>query len=130
MREISFRNDILPLKDNLYRLALRITLNSAEAEDVVQDTMSRVWTVSYTHLDVYKRQEITKTAILKAIEKPRDIDVNLVNAQQARRILDRIVGFELSPVLWKKVKPDVYKRQLHCRTYHYIRGSKLLHYFV
>lgn len=49
--------------------------------------------------------EITKTAILKAIETPRDIDVNLVNAQQARRILDRIVGFELSPVLWRKVKP-------------------------
>ena len=49
--------------------------------------------------------EITKTAILKAIENPRDIDVNLVNAQQARRVLDRIVGFELSPVLWRKVKP-------------------------
>ncbi|WP_303011556.1 type I DNA topoisomerase [uncultured Bacteroides sp.] len=49
--------------------------------------------------------EITKNAILKAIEQPRDIDLNLVNAQQARRILDRIVGFELSPVLWKKVKP-------------------------
>lgn len=47
--------------------------------------------------------EITKTAILKAIETPRDINVNLVNAQQARRILDRIVGFELSPILWKKV---------------------------
>ena len=47
--------------------------------------------------------EITKPAILEAIEHPRDIDYNLVNAQQARRVLDRIVGFELSPVLWKKV---------------------------
>ena len=47
--------------------------------------------------------EITKNAILEAIEHPRDIDYNLVNAQQARRVLDRIVGFELSPVLWKKV---------------------------
>ena len=49
--------------------------------------------------------EITKPAILKAIENPRTIDVNLVDAQQARRVLDRIVGFELSPVLWKKIKP-------------------------
>ena len=47
--------------------------------------------------------EITKPAILEAIEHPRDIDYNLVNAQQARRVLDRIVGFELSPVLWRKV---------------------------
>lgn len=49
--------------------------------------------------------EITKDAILHAIENPRDIDLNLVDAQQARRVLDRLVGFELSPVLWKKIKP-------------------------
>ncbi len=49
--------------------------------------------------------EITKEAILNAIKNPRDIDINLVDAQQARRVLDRIVGFELSPVLWRKIKP-------------------------
>ena len=48
--------------------------------------------------------EITKKAILKAVENPRSLDINLVNAQQARRVLDRLVGFEVSPVLWKKVK--------------------------
>ncbi len=51
--------------------------------------------------------EITKPAILRAIENPRGIDYNLVNAQQARRVLDRLVGFELSPVLWRKVKPSL-----------------------
>lgn len=51
--------------------------------------------------------EITKPAILKAIENPRKIDINLVNAQQARRVLDRLVGFELSPILWKKVRPSL-----------------------
>ncbi|MDR1624713.1 MAG: type I DNA topoisomerase [Tannerellaceae bacterium] len=49
--------------------------------------------------------EITKNAILHAVETPRTIDINLVNAQQARRVLDRIVGFQLSPILWRKVKP-------------------------
>lgn len=51
--------------------------------------------------------EITKEAILHAIEKPRSIDMNLVDAQQARRVLDRIVGFELSPILWRKVRPSL-----------------------
>lgn len=51
--------------------------------------------------------EITKDAILHAIENPRSIDLNRVNAQQARRVLDRLVGFELSPVLWKKIKPSL-----------------------
>ena len=52
-------------------------------------------------------QEITKPAILAAIENPREIDMNLVNAQQARRVLDRLVGFELSPVLWRKIQPKL-----------------------
>jgi len=51
--------------------------------------------------------EITKPAILAAIENPRNIDINLVDAQQARRVLDRLVGFKLSPVLWRKVKPNL-----------------------
>ena len=51
--------------------------------------------------------EITKSAILHAIDNPRDIDNNLVKAQQARRVLDRLVGFQLSPVLWRKVKPSL-----------------------
>ena len=51
--------------------------------------------------------EITKKAINEAIQNPRDINIDLVNAQQARRLLDRLVGFELSPLLWKKIKPSL-----------------------
>ncbi len=68
----------------------------------------------YETLDLKKKEtkritfnEITKPAILKAIENPRSINQKLVDAQQARRVLDRIVGFELSPVLWRKVKPSL-----------------------
>lgn len=68
----------------------------------------------YEALDLKKKEtkritfnEITKTAILKAIDKPREINKPLVDAQQARRVLDRLVGFELSPVLWKKVRPSL-----------------------
>ena len=51
--------------------------------------------------------EITKDAIVNAVRNPRSIDMNLVNAQQARRVLDRLVGFELSPVLWRKIQPKL-----------------------
>ena len=63
---------------------------------ILEDNKEKITRVTFN--------EITKGAVKKAIEKPRDIDVNLVDAQQARRVLDRIVGYKISPVLWKKVK--------------------------
>ena len=81
----------------------------ASDEDLVGETISLpLYEVLVLKPENTKRivfHEITKNAILHAIETPRDININLVNAQQARRVLDRIVGFELSPILWRKVKP-------------------------
>ena len=67
--------------------------------------LSEVLELNPVHTRRIVFHEITKPAILEAIKNPREIDLNLVNAQQARRVLDRIVGFKLSPVLWRKVKP-------------------------
>jgi DNA topoisomerase-1 len=67
--------------------------------------LSEVLDLNNENTDRIVFHEITKNAILNALKKPRKIDLNLVNAQQARRVLDRIVGFEVSPILWRKVKP-------------------------
>ena len=69
--------------------------------------------------------EITKPAILKAIETPRHLDMNLVNAQQARRVLDRLVGFKLSPVLWRKVKPALSAGRVQSVAVRLIRDREL-----
>lgn len=73
-----------------------ISWHLAEALDLSMDKVKRI---------VF--HEITKSAILKAIDNPRSIDQDVVNAQQARRVLDRLVGYELSPILWRKVKPSL-----------------------
>ena len=80
------------------------------ATDPDREGEAIAWHLSYI-LDVDKEKitrvtfnEITKTAVQKAIKEPRDIDINLVDAQQARRVLDRIVGYKISPILWKKVR--------------------------
>ncbi len=97
--------------DELAKLAKTKTVWLASDEDREGEAIAwHLTEVLGLPVDQTKRivfHEITKRAILEAIEKPRTVDMNLVNAQQARRILDRLVGFELSPVLWKKVRPSL-----------------------
>ncbi|MEF2793529.1 MAG: type I DNA topoisomerase, partial [Alistipes dispar] len=95
--------------DELAKLAKTKTVWLASDEDREGEAIAwHLTEVLGLPVDRTKRivfHEITKRAILEAIEKPRTVNMDLVNAQQARRILDRLVGFELSPVLWKKVRP-------------------------
>ena len=95
--------------DELTKLAKSKTVWLASDEDREGEAIAwHLTEVLGLPVDRTKRivfHEITKRAILEAIEKPRTVNMDLVNAQQARRILDRLVGFELSPVLWKKVRP-------------------------
>lgn len=108
--------EVMPDKQKMIRELKKLadgaeTIWLATDEDREGEAIS--WHLSEVlHLDTSRTRrivfhEITKTAITEAIEKPRNIDMNLVNAQQARRVLDRLVGFELSPILWKKVKPSL-----------------------
>ncbi|WP_418983518.1 type I DNA topoisomerase [Alistipes sp.] len=97
--------------DELSKLAKSKTVWLASDEDREGEAIAwHLTEVLGLPVDKTKRivfHEITKRAILEAIEQPRTVNMNLVNAQQARRILDRLVGFELSPVLWKKVRPSL-----------------------
>ncbi len=97
--------------DELARLAKNKTVWLASDEDREGEAIAwHLTEVLGLPVDRTKRivfHEITKRAILEAIEKPRTVNMDLVNAQQARRVLDRLVGFELSPVLWKKVRPSL-----------------------
>lgn len=96
LKKLSKEADVVWLATDEDREGEAISWHLAEALGLNSKTTKRI---------VF--HEITKPAILKAIDNPRLIDKNLVDAQQARRVLDRIVGFELSPVLWKKVKPSL-----------------------
>ncbi|WP_010521566.1 type I DNA topoisomerase [Aquimarina agarivorans] len=93
LKNLSKKAETVWLASDEDREGEAIAWHLAESLDLEKDKTKRI---------VF--HEITKTAILKAIENPREIDYNLVNAQQARRVLDRLVGYELSPVLWRKVK--------------------------
>jgi DNA topoisomerase-1 len=96
LKQLAKKAEIIWLASDEDREGEAISWHLAEELDIPKEKQRRI---------VF--HEITKKAILSAIENPRDIDDNLVNAQQARRILDRLVGFELSPVLWKKVRPSL-----------------------
>ena len=104
---------ILPGKEKVVAELKKLASEADEiflATDLDREGEAIAWHLAET-LDLQNKEtkrivfhEITKSAITKAVENPREIDYNLVNAQQARRVLDRLVGFELSPILWRKVK--------------------------
>jgi DNA topoisomerase-1 len=96
LKELAGKAEVIWLASDEDREGEAISWHLAETLDLDRDKTRRI---------VFN--SITKSAIQKAIENPRSIDYNLVNAQQARRILDRLVGYELSPVLWKKIKPGL-----------------------
>lgn len=96
LTELSRKSDIVWLATDDDREGESISWHLKEALDIDEHKIKRI---------VFR--EITKKAILNAIDNPRTIDIDLVNAQQARRVLDRLVGFEISPVLWRKIKPGL-----------------------
>ena len=93
LKNLAKKSEMVWLASDEDREGEAIAWHLAEELDLKEDKTKRI---------VF--HEITKNAILKAIKNPRGINYNLVNAQQARRVLDRLVGYELSPVLWRKVK--------------------------
>ncbi|MDR2848800.1 MAG: DNA topoisomerase I, partial [Bacteroidales bacterium] len=96
LKKLSKQASIVWLASDEDREGEAIAWHLAEVLDLKQNKTKRI---------VFN--EITKDAILNAVQNPRNIDKNLVDAQQARRVLDRLVGFELSPVLWKKIRPSL-----------------------
>lgn len=96
LKDLAKKSEIIWLASDEDREGEAISWHLAEALNLDQSKTKRI---------VFN--SITKSAIQKAIENPREINYNLVNAQQARRVLDRLVGYELSPVLWKKIKPGL-----------------------
>ncbi len=96
LKNLSDKAEIIWLATDEDREGEAISWHLMEALGLSEDKVKRI---------VF--HEITKSAILSAIESPRKVDINLVNAQQARRILDRLVGYEMSPILWRKVKPSL-----------------------